>query len=235
MAENYSTAHTRPNSLSRRQHKQVRLCKPVSNFQCPGGRGRVGEVTFLCSKAGRRRVTLDVSQVTTLALWGRIAGPARPGAWSTRSPTVSVALPRAGLLAVRPAEHRGWAAAGMEVVHGENHQARWPGRISRRTRPSARRTRPELPSLSGEIIAEIRGSIAEYARPLDGPYGQALRRGVEQALATFVDQIAEPPHHTTSATRCATALASQRRTKAGPWTACRPRTGSAPTSPGAGP
>jgi DNA-binding CsgD family transcriptional regulator len=52
--------------------------------------------------------------------------------------------------------------------------------------------RPELPSLSGEIITEIRRSIPEYARPLDGPYGQALRGGVEQALTTFVDQIALP-------------------------------------------
>jgi DNA-binding CsgD family transcriptional regulator len=56
--------------------------------------------------------------------------------------------------------------------------------------------RPELPSLSGEIITEIRRSIPEYARPLDGPYGHALRTGVEQALITFVDQIALPstPH-----------------------------------------
>ncbi|GAA2106468.1 helix-turn-helix domain-containing protein [Actinomadura alba] len=56
--------------------------------------------------------------------------------------------------------------------------------------------RPELPSLSSEIITEIRRSIPEYARPLDGPYGQALRSGVEQALTTFVDQIAVPsaPH-----------------------------------------
>jgi DNA-binding CsgD family transcriptional regulator len=56
--------------------------------------------------------------------------------------------------------------------------------------------RPELPSLSGEIIMEIRRSIPEYARPLDGPYGHALRNGVEQALTTFVDQIAVPstPH-----------------------------------------
>ncbi|MGH3390863.1 MAG: helix-turn-helix domain-containing protein [Actinomadura sp.] len=56
--------------------------------------------------------------------------------------------------------------------------------------------RPELTSLSGEIIMEIRRSIPEYARPLDGPYGHAMRNGVEQALTTFVDQIAVPstPH-----------------------------------------
>jgi DNA-binding CsgD family transcriptional regulator len=62
--------------------------------------------------------------------------------------------------------------------------------------PLAALLQPELPSLSSEIIAEIRHSIPEYARPLDGPYGQELRNGVEQALTTFVDQIAVPsaPH-----------------------------------------
>jgi hypothetical protein len=56
--------------------------------------------------------------------------------------------------------------------------------------------RAELPSLAAEIIAEIRETIPEYARPMDGPYGQAIRLGVEHALESFVDQIADPsaPH-----------------------------------------
>ncbi|MBC6461988.1 helix-turn-helix domain-containing protein [Actinomadura sp. HBU206391] len=56
--------------------------------------------------------------------------------------------------------------------------------------------RPELPSLSTEIITEIRRTIPEYARPIEGPYGQALRFGVERALTTFVEQVAVPsaPH-----------------------------------------
>ncbi|MEV6633687.1 helix-turn-helix domain-containing protein [Actinoplanes sp. NPDC051470] len=56
--------------------------------------------------------------------------------------------------------------------------------------------RAELPSLAGEVIAEIRETIPEYARPMDGPYGQTLRLGVEHALESFVDQVADPsaPH-----------------------------------------
>ena len=52
--------------------------------------------------------------------------------------------------------------------------------------------RAELPSLAEEIIAEIRRAIPEYARPMDGPYGEALRLGVHQALTTFVDLVADP-------------------------------------------
>jgi DNA-binding CsgD family transcriptional regulator len=52
--------------------------------------------------------------------------------------------------------------------------------------------RPELPSLSGEIITAIRDAIPEYARPIDGPYGQIMRTGVEQALTSFVDLVADP-------------------------------------------
>ncbi|QFG27254.1 PucR family transcriptional regulator [Actinomadura sp. WMMB 499] len=53
--------------------------------------------------------------------------------------------------------------------------------------------RPELPSLAGEIITEIRRGIPDYARPLDGPYGQVLRLSVEHNLAAFVDRVAAPP------------------------------------------
>jgi hypothetical protein len=52
--------------------------------------------------------------------------------------------------------------------------------------------RPELASVGEEIIAEIRRTIPEYGRPLDGPYGHAMRIGVEQALLAFVDHVADP-------------------------------------------
>jgi hypothetical protein len=52
--------------------------------------------------------------------------------------------------------------------------------------------RPELPSLVLEIIDAVREAIPEYARPMEGPYGQALTIAVEQALTTFVDRVADP-------------------------------------------
>jgi hypothetical protein len=50
----------------------------------------------------------------------------------------------------------------------------------------------ELPSLVDEIVSEIRDTIPEYARPLDGPYGRTLRSGVERALSGFVDWVESP-------------------------------------------
>ncbi|RAY11040.1 PucR family transcriptional regulator [Actinomadura craniellae] len=61
------------------------------------------------------------------------------------------------------------------------------------TRQFAPLMRAELPSLAEEIIAEIRRAIPEYARSVEGPYGQALRLGVGGSLAAFVDQIAGVP------------------------------------------
>jgi DNA-binding CsgD family transcriptional regulator len=52
--------------------------------------------------------------------------------------------------------------------------------------------RPHLPSLAEAIIQAIRDKIPEFARPIDGPYGQIMRTGVEQALTSFVDRIADP-------------------------------------------
>lgn len=51
---------------------------------------------------------------------------------------------------------------------------------------------PELPGLADEIVAEIRNSIPEYARPIDGPYGQTLKIGVESAINGFVSKLLEP-------------------------------------------
>ncbi len=52
--------------------------------------------------------------------------------------------------------------------------------------------RPELASLTDEIIAQLREKIPEFARPIDGPYGQIMRTGVEQTLTSFVDLVADP-------------------------------------------
>jgi hypothetical protein len=52
--------------------------------------------------------------------------------------------------------------------------------------------RRELPSLTEEIVGEIRDVIPEYARPIDGPYGRTLRSGVARALAGFVEWLSSP-------------------------------------------
>ncbi|MDN3357854.1 helix-turn-helix domain-containing protein [Actinomadura sp. DC4] len=52
--------------------------------------------------------------------------------------------------------------------------------------------RRELPSLVDEIVGEIRDTIPDYARPIDGPYGRTLRSGVERALAGFVEWLSSP-------------------------------------------
>jgi PucR C-terminal helix-turn-helix domain len=52
--------------------------------------------------------------------------------------------------------------------------------------------RAEVPSLASEIISALRDEFPEYARPMDGPYGQALQIGVHQALSSFLDSIADP-------------------------------------------
>jgi hypothetical protein len=45
----------------------------------------------------------------------------------------------------------------------------------------------DLPALAEEIIAAIRREVPAYARPLEGAFGAAVRRGVEEALARFED------------------------------------------------
>jgi lambda repressor-like predicted transcriptional regulator len=52
--------------------------------------------------------------------------------------------------------------------------------------------RPELPALADEIVAELSRGVPDYARPLEGPFGQALRAGVEEALARFTSFVADP-------------------------------------------
>jgi hypothetical protein len=49
--------------------------------------------------------------------------------------------------------------------------------------------RPALPDLTDAIIAAIGEEVPAYARPLEGPFGRALRVGVRTALARFVSRI----------------------------------------------
>jgi hypothetical protein len=52
--------------------------------------------------------------------------------------------------------------------------------------------RPELPGLADEIVAELSRGVPDYARPLEGPFGQALRTGVEEALGGFTTLVGNP-------------------------------------------
>lgn len=50
--------------------------------------------------------------------------------------------------------------------------------------------RPVLPELAQDTIAAIGQEVPDYARSLEGPFGEGLRRGVEVALGRFVDELA---------------------------------------------
>jgi len=52
--------------------------------------------------------------------------------------------------------------------------------------------RPALPAVVEEMVAKILVSVAEYARPGDGSYARAVRRGAEEAASQFVERIADP-------------------------------------------
>ncbi|MFI5533794.1 helix-turn-helix domain-containing protein [Kitasatospora sp. NPDC051853] len=52
--------------------------------------------------------------------------------------------------------------------------------------------RPELPGLLKEMAAEIVATIPEYRELLEGPAARVIRVGIEQNIATFVDQVAAP-------------------------------------------
>jgi hypothetical protein len=52
--------------------------------------------------------------------------------------------------------------------------------------------RPAVPALAEEIIAAIGTDVRDYARPFEGPFGRAVRQGVEEALDRFLDQIGRP-------------------------------------------
>jgi hypothetical protein len=52
--------------------------------------------------------------------------------------------------------------------------------------------RPALPDLAQHIVVAIGREVPAYARPLEGPFGRALRVGVQRALTRFVDSIESP-------------------------------------------
>lgn len=52
--------------------------------------------------------------------------------------------------------------------------------------------RRQLPALTEKVIRAVRSAIPEYARPMDGPYGDALRQGVGMAMESFIDLVADP-------------------------------------------
>ncbi len=51
---------------------------------------------------------------------------------------------------------------------------------------------PELPALADEIALAIGQEIAEYVRPLEGPFGRGLRTGVTEALRRFLGLVRDP-------------------------------------------
>ena len=59
-------------------------------------------------------------------------------------------------------------------------------------REVAAAVRPELPGLGDEIIDAISRGVPDYARPLEGPFGDALRVGVAEALRQFVEMVENP-------------------------------------------
>jgi hypothetical protein len=52
--------------------------------------------------------------------------------------------------------------------------------------------RPTLPGLADEMIAAIAVEVPDYARAMEGTFGQMVRHGVEVALSRFMDMIADP-------------------------------------------
>jgi hypothetical protein len=53
--------------------------------------------------------------------------------------------------------------------------------------PSADALRDTLPSLADEIVAAIAREVPDYARPMEGRFGETVRFGVQVALNRFVD------------------------------------------------
>jgi len=51
---------------------------------------------------------------------------------------------------------------------------------------------PELPEITEEILATIAQEVEEYARPLEGRFGEGIRTGVNEALFQFVALIRDP-------------------------------------------
>jgi PucR C-terminal helix-turn-helix domain len=61
--------------------------------------------------------------------------------------------------------------------------------------------RPALPGLADEMIAVIAREVPDYARAMEGEFGQVVRLGVEVALHRFVDLLADPEPDTAESRR----------------------------------
>ena len=59
--------------------------------------------------------------------------------------------------------------------------------------------RPVLPGLADEMIAAISIEVPDYARAMEGTFGQLVRMGVEVALNRFMDMVADPAADVTRA------------------------------------
>ncbi|MEV0319905.1 PucR family transcriptional regulator [Streptomyces sp. NPDC050658] len=57
---------------------------------------------------------------------------------------------------------------------------------------------PLLPAISNDIVAAICEGVPEYVRPSDAKYRRILRKGVEEALRTFIDRMGSPSNGTDS-------------------------------------
>src|SRR5262245_29745342 len=51
---------------------------------------------------------------------------------------------------------------------------------------------PQLGAVTDDLLAAIGREVPEYARPLEGAFGQGLRLGVTEALRQFVALIRDP-------------------------------------------
>jgi hypothetical protein len=51
---------------------------------------------------------------------------------------------------------------------------------------------PELETTTDEILATIAREVPDYARPLEGSFGQGVRTGVTEALGQFVELVRSP-------------------------------------------
>ncbi len=61
--------------------------------------------------------------------------------------------------------------------------------------------RPALPGLADEMIVAIAREVPDYARAMEGEFGQVVRLGVEVALHRFVDLLADPEPDTAETRR----------------------------------
>ena len=86
-----------------------------------------------------------------------------------------------------PAAERGTGRVSVRLA-GPAAAGQWPAIPAQ----VANQLRPVLPALVEEMIAEIQASVTEYARPGNGAYARAVRRGAEEAASGFVDRIADP-------------------------------------------